>query len=385
MVISLTFGGGEIASFRLIQMLARFNLLGNLILIFPRMISSITNMRKLKEYLKNLGIQMDENSFIGVYRNKFEFVVLVIKALKFAYKKFDNRSKVCVMIDTPELVFPSLFLKIIKPKLKLVIITHGTFESALFAFKVKGKFFPMLYSFVQMLTYKFFMVFFNLRLTFIPNSSSKYIHIPFPIKLNIIQSSTNEYRNNILYMGRLQQRVKGWLDAVRAYNNFVLNTIYRKSTFTTLTSLPKLIIAGDGPEKYLALKISNNSNHLIDFIGFVDEPEKTKVLSHTRVLLLPSRHESFPIIVLEALASQVVIVTYEEPWIRYLPRKLQKSILTARPYDISDLTAKLEKAFIYYEQFKPNLRDLNELRNLSDEQQCERILYYYFKKICHTS
>jgi glycosyltransferase involved in cell wall biosynthesis len=65
----------------------------------------------------------------------------------------------------------------------------------------------------------------------------------------------------------------------------------------------------------------------IEFSGYVSEPEKFRLLKSSRVFLMPSRYESWGIVIGEALASGLPVVAYEleayrpvfGPLLRYVP------------------------------------------------------------------
>ncbi len=69
-------------------------------------------------------------------------------------------------------------------------------------------------------------------------------------------------------------------------------------------------------------KLKNN----IDLLGFLDNDAKFQVLKSSRIFLLPSYRESWAIVVCEAMASGLPVITYDLPVIRRIYRKGTVSI-----------------------------------------------------------
>lgn len=72
-------------------------------------------------------------------------------------------------------------------------------------------------------------------------------------------------------------------------------------------TLPRLVLVGSGPDeqKLVAYTLSRNVGHLVTFAGALPAREAFKL---GRILVVPSRAESLPYIVLEAAAAQVPLV-----------------------------------------------------------------------------
>jgi glycosyltransferase involved in cell wall biosynthesis len=136
----------------------------------------------------------------------------------------------------------------------------------------------------------------------------------------------------------------------------------------------RCLIVGDGPE-YRHLRTLTNELGLDDsiaFTGFVDDYEGMIGLMHaSKVFALPSTREGFGIVVLEAMASGIPVVTFDHPMnaARYLitpetgsvvapeaeafakalidhlesPRSRSRCIEHARPFDWDHVTTELER------------------------------------------
>lgn len=100
-----------------------------------------------------------------------------------------------------------------------------------------------------------------------------------------------------LYVGQLIER-KGVNELVSAFN-----------------MLPEqlsagLLIAGSGPlEKNLHKYLENNNNDNVKLIGYVSEEEKLRLYANCDCFILPSREDTAPIVINEALAMGLPIIS----------------------------------------------------------------------------
>lgn len=69
-------------------------------------------------------------------------------------------------------------------------------------------------------------------------------------------------------------------------------------------------------EKFIQEVKSYHLEKNIEFLGFQDGTEKYEVMKSSKLLLFPSKYESFGIVVLEALAAGVPVVAYDLPVLR---------------------------------------------------------------------
>ena len=147
------------------------------------------------------------------------------------------------------------------------------------------------------------------KLTAVSDAAAEYVRTLTPKSINIIPNGINlgKYKvtaknptkhKTILYVGRLEKR-KGVKYLLNAFNLLANN--YPSY---------KLIIAGAGPEKD---KLEDYAASLnldgVSFKGYVNETEKLKLLAKADLFSAPALfRESFGIVLLEAMASGVVIV-----------------------------------------------------------------------------
>lgn len=111
--------------------------------------------------------------------------------------------------------------------------------------------------------------------------------------------------NAILYIGRLERR-KGLKYLIQA-----VQILQRQQPEL------KLVIAGAGPDRW---KLENYAEELgvkAEFLGRVEEAAKLQLLKNAKVFCSPARYgESFGIVLLEAMASNLPIVAGDNPGYR---------------------------------------------------------------------
>lgn len=76
--------------------------------------------------------------------------------------------------------------------------------------------------------------------------------------------------------------------------------------------LATLVIAGDGPElsSLKQLVADYGLKDTVRFVGFVDRHELAAYFHSATMFVLPSRHEPFGLVVLEAMASRIPVIAY---------------------------------------------------------------------------
>jgi glycosyltransferase involved in cell wall biosynthesis len=130
--------------------------------------------------------------------------------------------------------------------------------------------------------------------------------------------------NRGLFVGRLVE-TKGVRDAIEAW-----------ARVSAAIPGAKLILAGEGPEcrraRALASRLGIDS--AVEFVGFVSEEEKRRLLFESSVFLAPSYEEGWGIAVGEALASATPVVAYRLP---VLDELFPSSYLAAPQGDVSAL------------------------------------------------
>ena len=123
-----------------------------------------------------------------------------------------------------------------------------------------------------------------------------------------------------LFVGRLVA-TKGVLDAIRAW-----------ARVRAAVPEAKLVIAGEGPERSAATALAHQLGigSAVEFVGFVSEGEKRRLLRESSVFVAPSYEEGWGIAVGEGLASHIPVVAYR---LETLDELFPSSYLAAPPGD----------------------------------------------------
>lgn len=107
-----------------------------------------------------------------------------------------------------------------------------------------------------------------------------------------------DQRNNVvLFLGRLGER-KGIYDLLKAFK-IVMDTI------------PDAVlkIGGDGEiEKCKKFAIDFNIEKNVEFLGWVGEEQKYRLINESKVYILPSYNEGLPMGILEAMSAGIVVI-----------------------------------------------------------------------------
>lgn len=138
-------------------------------------------------------------------------------------------------------------------------------------------------------------------------TNRKVYIIPNGIDLSKYQKSSlakkTDNKKSILYVGRLEKR-KAVKKLIQAFS--ILHQWHKNY---------QLDIVGDGPERTrLENYVREQKIGNVNFLGFVDEPKKIKLLQESEVFCSPAMYgESFGIVLLEAMASGCVVVCGNNP------------------------------------------------------------------------
>ena len=159
--------------------------------------------------------------------------------------------------------------------------------------------------------------------------------IPNGIDLNEYKPSKskmqkfNDGKVNILFLGRIE-RNKGLEYLLRSYV-----TLKKKHPHI------RLLIAGFGKEKNYKKLVKKLKLIDVEFIGTVKNKRKLKYFSTADIFCSPSLHESFGIVLLEAMACGKPIVAFDNKgYERILTGKGAKFLV--KPKNIDELSEKLE-------------------------------------------
>jgi len=72
----------------------------------------------------------------------------------------------------------------------------------------------------------------------------------------------------------------------------------------------KLTVGGDGEADQLKqLIVKHNLTGIVNYVGWVNEERKTKLLSNSHIMILPSYNEGLPISLLEGMSYSMPIIS----------------------------------------------------------------------------
>ncbi len=173
-------------------------------------------------------------------------------------------------------------------------------------------------------TYKYFIVLqesIKQRIEII-NKKAQIFVIPNGVK-TVKQTKGQKTKDYIVFMGRLEFNQKGLDLLVDAYHTIA-------SKITT-----KLIIAGSGSvndEALLQKRIRKYGlENKIGLIGKVNGVEKDILFRNCRLVVIPSRYETFSLVALEALSYGKPIVSFAIRGLDWLSSRCAKKV---KPFDI---------------------------------------------------
>jgi glycogen(starch) synthase len=111
---------------------------------------------------------------------------------------------------------------------------------------------------------------------------------------------------DVLFVGRLEMAGKGLDLLLQAW----------ASACQELDG--QLVIAGQGPDESRIRTLADRLciSNRIRFVGWVRGPEKHQLLSGSRLVVMPSRHETFGIVAIEALAAATPVLAFDIPCLR---------------------------------------------------------------------
>ncbi|QJY49045.1 glycosyltransferase [Pseudonocardia broussonetiae] len=112
--------------------------------------------------------------------------------------------------------------------------------------------------------------------------------------------------DDVVFLGRLEIAQKGLDMLVEALGPVV-------------DRLPgRIVLAGDGPDRRAVERLVDRAGigHRVVFAGRVDGADKLRLLAGARLVVMPSRYETFGIVAAEALACGTPVVAFEIPSLR---------------------------------------------------------------------
>jgi len=181
---------------------------------------------------------------------------------------------------------------------------------------------------------------------------NKIISIPNSIDFAEVESLSVEKKNNILFMGRIVKD-KGIYEISKAIA--LLNSRTQKFEFH---------LAGDGPDKNLFVnEMASILGERFKYHGVVIDNEKWKLFKESIILLLPSKYEGLPMVILEAMASEVVVVASDVGSIFTVVKNNETGFLLNTDKNIVKEMADIVYSLIFNEQERIRITK-NAMKNI---------------------
>jgi glycosyltransferase involved in cell wall biosynthesis len=141
--------------------------------------------------------------------------------------------------------------------------------------------------------------------------------------------------HSVVFLGRLEYVNKG-LDLLLMAWSAICQSIDAE-----------LVVAGDGPEADLVKREAKRLGvgDRIKFVGWLTGADKWALLSQARVVVVPSRHETFGMVALEALAASTPVIAFDIPGLReVVPLDAGWRL---PPFDVQLLSAKIREVYTH--------------------------------------
>ena len=175
--------------------------------------------------------------------------------------------------------------------------------------------------------------------------------------MNDLMTSNNKVsqrKNSILFLGELGHR-KGTYDLIKAFKKVLENHLDAK-----------LILAGDGEvDECKKLVKSLQIDNSVEFLGWVGLERKKELLNSSKIFVLPSHQEAFPLTILEAMSTGIPIIS---TFVGGIPEEIENNIsgLLINAGDIEALSKNISR-----------LLDDNRLCDTIGQNGRERYLKYF--------
>ncbi|WP_036448957.1 glycosyltransferase, partial [Mycoplasmoides pirum] len=245
------------------------------------------------KYFENLNLKKDLNNkkTRNLFKRFFIFFKLYLCEIKNAFfiKKFIRLHNIDIVINN-NFSTPIWFNKFSK----YIWIQHFDSQVYLLSFwnKILRKFLfinnPLKYPNIVFFTKKDFDYFLSKKMINNKKTNSFYISPSIPRDKNLNFKNFNN-KTQITYIGRLENKQKN----INFLNEIVYLSLKKEKKIN-------IDVYGSGEDEYLITK-----NNYINYHGYFKNDEIEKILDETKILLLPSNFEGFPLVIVEALSNGV--------------------------------------------------------------------------------
>ncbi len=121
-----------------------------------------------------------------------------------------------------------------------------------------------------------------------------------------------------------------------------------------------LLIAGDGPERKVLTEIAQRCDlHKVEFLGMINNP--SDFFKRIDLIIIPSRHESFGLVALEAMASGVPVIASDVDGLREMVKHERTGLLfeTESITALSDCLNKILQQGYNFDNIRQHAREFS--------------------------
>jgi len=108
----------------------------------------------------------------------------------------------------------------------------------------------------------------------------------------------------------------------------------------------KLLIAGNGPdeERFRTAIEDAGLSDSVQMLGWLAGEEKLRALGNARLLVVPSRHETFGLVAIDALAAGTPVIAFDIPCLReIIPPGVGWVV---RAFDVQEFADQIERSYV---------------------------------------
>lgn len=190
------------------------------------------------------------------------------------------------------------------------------------------------------------------------------------IALPVFDEKKDNQKLTFLFLGAMIKR-KGVIDLLTAVQEIKKDGI---NTF-------RLLIAGSGEEEENLKEFvaENDLGDCVEFLGWINNTQKTGLLQKSDVLVLPSYNEGLPIAILEAMSYGLPVISTDVGSIKEAVMTGKNGCLF-KPGDVEAMTSEMKKMILdgdYWKQSSLKSREICE-EKFGDKVFFERVQNIYF-------
>ena len=258
-LIALQIGGGTITGLSIIESVLQDLNLSRTILnpkINVDIYIYIMLPKVRRKVFHNILVKKSPNVHVYgyVFTTILDFLAKYIKIVYHMSKKLSSYKKVIMFTATADVenLLPSILVKLLYPRTVFIVLKHGTAKLILKTYTMKMGLLRKLYTILHATFHLLLDALHPIILTPIPYLQDHYLKVPYPFDLKVDPLGTvmRTPKDIVLFIGRLDYKVKQWHEAVIAYIKFVRK--YKKS----LKGIPLFVICGDGSDRRVIERIN---------------------------------------------------------------------------------------------------------------------------------